>query len=65
MTRPVEASEQPCYGMCCPMHGRCARYHAVEGMASHHVAIISCATPDGQRPRFIAARAVSLELVAA
>jgi hypothetical protein len=41
-----------CFGVNCPQHCLCARYHAVDGAT--HVDIGTCVKPDGSRPLFVA-----------
>lgn len=41
-----------CYGICCPKHGQCARYEAVETTSMDHT-ISTCEDAAGQRPLFI------------
>ena len=40
--RPITPTTPVCYGVCCPRHQACHRYHLVEGMAEHTQAISSC-----------------------
>jgi hypothetical protein len=44
-------SSTPCFGVCCPQHGQCQRYAAVEGHSGHHV-MDTCDPGDGSRPWF-------------
>jgi hypothetical protein len=49
---PITASAPACYGVCCPQHGHCARYAAVDGMTGAH-AIATCDDEGtGARPLF-------------
>lgn len=40
-----------CYGVCCELHGQCARYQLIEHLDTEHT-IATCRTPDGTRPMF-------------
>jgi len=42
-----------CYGICCNLHQRCARYSAVDGMR-HGFVIATCTTDGDDRPLFLA-----------
>ena len=43
-----------CYGVCCPPHGRCDRYHAVDGAVDSPRTIATCLDMvTGERPLFI------------
>ena len=46
-----------CYGVCCPLHGRCARYLAVDGVIGNVETIGTCATGEDSytRPLFVQA----------
>ena len=51
-------SDDPaCYGVCCPLHGRCARYTAVDGAVGTIKIIGTCATDTNSyaRPLFVQA----------
>lgn len=49
---PITPERPACYGVCCNLHGRCARYAAVEGKTDPNV-IATCANGAGERPLFI------------
>jgi hypothetical protein len=50
---PITDKTPACYGTCCPVHQRCARYAAVDGMRSSFV-IATCSTDGDDRPLFLA-----------
>lgn len=39
-------------GRCCPKHGRCKHYHAVEGMTEDDPRLIDSCERGGQWPEF-------------
>lgn len=47
---PITPTEPACFGVVCPMHEHCARYHAAEGTPLH--TIDSCQQGD-ERPLFV------------
>ena len=51
---PKNPAAPACFGVCCPQHGHCARYAAVDGMTGPH-AIATCDDEGtGNRPLFVA-----------
>ncbi len=49
---PITDSTPACYGICCPKHGQCARYQAVEAPTTVSV-IATCLDGAGDRPLFV------------
>ena len=49
----ITPTHPACYGVCCPKHGQCVRYEAVEAMTSSQLAIATCETQCGARPLFL------------
>lgn len=50
--QPITETTPACFGVCCPVHGKCARYQAAEG-AQGATAIATCDdNGDGSRPLF-------------
>lgn len=47
---PITPTEPACFGLVCPHHEHCARYHAVEGTPL--VTLDSCQQGD-ERPLFV------------
>lgn len=48
--RPI-TQQTPCFGICCPQHGQCQRYAAVDG--NDELAVLDTCDPgDGTRPQF-------------
>jgi hypothetical protein len=50
---PITPTEPNCFGTCCPVHARCARYLSVDGMR-HGFVIATCTTDGDDRPLFLA-----------
>lgn len=50
---PITASTPACYGICCPQHGQCARYDALEGSDPVLATIATCMDGAGERPLFV------------
>jgi hypothetical protein len=50
---PITDKTPGCFGTCCPVHARCARYAAVDGMR-HGFVIATCSTGGDDRPLFLA-----------
>lgn len=48
---PITPERPACYGVCCNLHGRCARYAAVEAAIDQPIA--TCADGAGERPLFV------------
>ncbi len=53
---PITPAQPACFGVCCPVHGRCTRYAAVDG-APASLPIIATCERDAERPLFIDQRA--------
>lgn len=49
---PITAERPACFGVCCDLHARCARYAAVERAAGDPNTIATCADR-GDRPLFV------------
>jgi hypothetical protein len=49
---PITEKTPACYGICCPMHGRCERYAAVESTSIDHT-IATCDDGADGRPLFV------------
>jgi len=43
---PTRLPAPACFGVACPMHGRCERYAAVSGSAADERTIVSCRVGD-------------------
>jgi hypothetical protein len=59
MTSQPKASDeisQACFGVCCPNHRDCARYHAVEASPAGGT-IATCDAGRGQFPAFVLVKA--------
>ena len=50
--RPITATDPACFGVCCPQHGRCARYSAIDGLEGDSQPIATCEDGAGERPLF-------------
>ncbi len=48
---PITPASPACYGVLCPQHECCARYHAAEGTPAH---TIGTCESGGELPLFIA-----------
>jgi hypothetical protein len=48
----ITADRPTCFGVCCPLHGRCARYDAVND-SQENFRIAMCGNGDGEHPLFI------------
>ena len=48
---PISESAPACYGICCPTHGLCARYDAVETTSMDHT--IPTCEDLGKYPLFV------------
>lgn len=59
--QPITDTTPACYGVCCPMHGQCARYAAIETASTVH--IIATCEDAGERPLFSQALALPVETV--
>ena len=52
---PITTKAPACFGVCCPDHGKCARYAAVNGAPASLPRIGFCETgEDGARVLFLA-----------
>lgn len=51
---PITLTEPACYGLMCPQHEHCRRYHAAEGEPVQTV--MTCEDAAGDRPMFVEAR---------
>ena len=49
---PITNTTPACYGIACPKHGACARYHAVEQTSPDHTQG-TCDDGQGGRPMFV------------
>jgi hypothetical protein len=52
MITKITPTHPACYGVCCQLHARCARYAAVEGSVATTV-LDTCDPGDGSRPQFV------------
>ena len=50
---PITSNEPACFGVLCPAHEHCARYHAAEGLPK--ITIATCEGADGERPLYVTA----------
>ena len=49
---PITNKNPACFGVMCPNHGQCARYHMVDGKPAGQTVIGTCER-DGARPLFL------------
>jgi hypothetical protein len=49
---PITPTSPACFGTCCPIHARCARYQAVDGTRTVFF-IATCSTDGDKRPLFL------------
>ncbi len=55
MITPITPTVPQCFGVCCPQHGECARYAAMDGSVGDHSRISTCDDHGtGDRPLFVA-----------
>lgn len=50
---PITPERPACFGVCCNLHGRCARYAAVEGRHHDTAPIVTCLDGAGEHPLFV------------
>lgn len=50
---PIKVALPNCYGVCCPCHGVCARYLAVEGADSDDIIATCEVVGISERPLFV------------
>lgn len=53
MTTPKPPTEKACYGVMCPQHANCQRYHAVNGAPQGTKFIGTCSETGESRPLFL------------
>jgi hypothetical protein len=57
---PIQPAEPACFGVCCPSHGRCERYHAVEKRPCDEAVLETCIDGTGAFPLFLPIRPIEV-----
>lgn len=55
---PITATTPSCFGVMCPNHSKCQRYHLIDGAPAHQQRIGTC-DDNGERPLFVPVKEVA------